>query len=116
MSARFIPATVHGVLDHLVSGVDLAAPALLCLEGAAAFAPRVAGDLGAGHSLLVTGYELGLARVVPMPARLALGTAKGVLGGVAVALRFRRERPALLAAARDPGRLDAPVAETSEKG
>ena len=77
MSVRFIPTTVHGTLDYLASGVNFAAPALLRLEGAAALAPRVVGSLGAGYSLM-TDYELGLARVVPMPAHLALDATKGV--------------------------------------
>ena len=80
MSLRVIPTGVHGTLDYLASGVNLILPWLLRLEDEppAALTPRLAGGMGAGYSL-ITDYELGAVKVLPMPAHLALDAAKGVL-------------------------------------
>ena len=80
MNVRVIPTGVHGVLDYLASGTNLAWPGLLRLEDAprAALAPRLVGAAGAIYSLL-TDYELGALRLLPMPAHLALDAAKGAL-------------------------------------
>lgn len=78
MNVRVIPTGAHGVLDYLASGVNLAFPWLLGLRDApwAALVPRIDGAAGAGYSL-ITDYELGALKVVPMPAHLALDAAKG---------------------------------------
>ena len=79
MNLRLIPTRVHGVLDYLASGVNLAFPGLLGLHDApwAAHVPRIDGLAGAGYSL-ITDYELGVLKVLPMPAHLAFDAAKGV--------------------------------------
>ena len=71
MSLRVIPTQVHGVLDHLTGGALLAAPGLLGLgdEPRAALTLRLAGGGAAAYGLL-TDYEIGLARLLPMPAHL----------------------------------------------
>ncbi len=79
MNVRIIPTGVHGALDYLASGVNLAFPRLLGLHDApwAARAPRIDGVAGAGYSL-ITDYELGALKVLPMPVHLAFDAAKGV--------------------------------------
>ena len=77
---RFIPTSVHGVLDYAASGFNLVAPGLLGLKDspAASIMPRLIGSVGTTYSLL-TDYELGLVRTIPMPVHLALDAAKGTL-------------------------------------
>jgi hypothetical protein len=79
MNVRIIPTGVHGALDYLASGVNLAFPRLLGLHDApwAARVPRIDGVAGAGYSL-ITDYELGALKVLPMPVHLAFDAAKGV--------------------------------------
>ena len=79
MNLRLIPTSVHGVLDYLASGVNLAFPGLLGLHDAqwAALVPRIDGLAGASYSL-ITDYELGALKVLPMPAHLAFDAAKGL--------------------------------------
>lgn len=72
-----IPTKAHGVLDYVTAGALLAAPGLLRLEGASAVVPRVTGATATAYSS-VTDYELGLRRLLPMPAHLALDAASGV--------------------------------------
>ncbi len=79
MNARVIPTGLHGVLDYLASGVNLTFPRLLGLQDApwAATVPRLDGVAGLAYSLL-TDYELGAIRALPMPLHLALDAAKGL--------------------------------------
>jgi len=79
MNLRVIPTGVHGVLDYLASGINLIFPRLLGLHDApwAALVPRIDGVAGAGYSL-ITDYELGALKVLPMPTHLAFDAAKGV--------------------------------------
>jgi hypothetical protein len=79
MNQRVIPTGVHGALDYLASGVNLALPRLLGLNDApwAAIVPRIDGVAGASYSLL-TVYELGVFKVLPMPVHLTFDAAKGV--------------------------------------
>src|SRR4028119_633558 len=79
MNVRIIPTGVHGPLDYLASGVNLAFPRLLGLYDApwATIVPRIDGVAGVGYSL-VTNYELGVLKALPMPAHLALDAAKGL--------------------------------------
>ena len=80
MSVRFIPTSVHGMLDYLTGSVLLAAPELFGLKDvpSSALAPRLAGGGAAAYSLL-TDYELGAVKVLPMPAHLVLDAASGAL-------------------------------------
>jgi hypothetical protein len=77
---RFISTRVHGVLDYLMGLLLLAAPYLLGFaDGSAAqYVPQALGAALLGASLL-TNYELGLMRVIPMPMHLMLDFASGAL-------------------------------------
>ena len=80
MTLRVIPTWVHGVLDYVTGGALLSAPELFSLKNVppAARAFRLAGCGAVAYSLL-TDYELGLVRLLPMPAHLALDAMSGVL-------------------------------------
>jgi SPW repeat-containing protein len=79
MNVRIIPTGVHGLLDYLAVGVNLAFPRLLGLHDApwAATVPRIDSLAGLGCSL-ITDYELGVLKELPMPAHLKLDAAKGL--------------------------------------
>jgi hypothetical protein len=94
MNLRVIPTGVHGTLDYLASGINLAFPRLLGLRDApwAAIVPRIDGVAGASYSLLTD------ACAPDVRCR------KGPLHGrVAMAVRIRQEGHPLLAAARADG-------------
>jgi hypothetical protein len=71
---------MHGVLDYLTAGVLIAAPSLLGFRkgGAQTWLPMALGAGTIAYSLL-TDYELGLVKVIPMPVHLALDAANGAL-------------------------------------
>lgn len=75
---RFVSTKIHGVLDYA------AVPALLALPRLLGWSPRLTRLLTGsavgllGYSLL-TRYELGVKRILPMPAHLALDAASGGL-------------------------------------
>ena len=75
---RVIPTQVHGVLDYLTGGTLLLVPKVLGLNGVPASARvlRLAGGGAILYSLL-TDYELGVVRLLPMPAHLAMDAASG---------------------------------------
>ncbi len=77
---RVISTRAHGVIDYLSGGMLLSAPSLLGLTEVPASARvfRLAGGGAALYSLL-TDYELGLFKVLPMPVHLALDAANGAL-------------------------------------
>ena len=79
MYVRIIPTGVHGILDYLAVGDNLAFPRLLGLRDAplAAAVPRVDCLAGLGYSL-ITDYELGVLKALPMPAHLTFDAAKGL--------------------------------------
>jgi hypothetical protein len=70
---RFIPTKVHGIVDYLTGILLIAAPWLLNFDnnGPATWIPVL---LGAGIILysLLTDYELGAFKALPMPAHLWL--------------------------------------------
>ena len=78
MNQRGVSTRTHGVLDLASAGALLAAPGLLGLEkdSRAASVLRMAGGGAAAYSML-TDYEFGLVRVLPMRAHLALDAASG---------------------------------------
>ena len=81
---RFIPTRVHGVLDYLMGLLLIAAPWLFGFADAENEAARwIPVILGAGVILysLMTRYELGVARIIPMSTHLALD----VIGGIFLA-------------------------------
>jgi hypothetical protein len=77
---RFIPTRVHGMLDYGVGLVLILAPYLLGFaDGTAAQVVPQALGLGAILYALLTDYELGALRVIPMPVHLLLDAASGLL-------------------------------------
>jgi SPW repeat len=77
---RVISTKTHGAIDYMTGAALLAAPALLGIsdEPAASRVLRGAGLAAAAYSLL-TDYEFGLVRVIPMPTHLAIDAASDVL-------------------------------------
>lgn len=78
MIAKLIPTRIHGVLDYLFGIMYIALPLLLGWPQPAATILMV---LGAGvlvYSVL-TRYELGLLKLLPMPAHLVLDLLGGLL-------------------------------------
>jgi hypothetical protein len=77
---RFIPTRVHGFLDYGVGLLLIVAPWLLGFAngGAETWVPVV---LGAGALLysMLTRYELGLAKVIPMRVHLGLDVMSGIV-------------------------------------
>ncbi len=83
MSVRFIPTSVHGMIDHGVAPTLIAAPAIFRLrdDSPEGLVARVVGGVEAVYSNL-TDYEMSMKNVVPMPVHLALDG----LGGAALAI------------------------------
>jgi hypothetical protein len=77
---RFIPTKVHGVLDYTVGGFIAASPWILGFArgGAETKVPEAAGKAAVVYSLL-TDYEWGVKKVIPMRQHLMLDLASGVL-------------------------------------
>jgi len=80
MTVRFIPTQAHAVLDYLSGGALVALPKVLGItdEPRAAQVLQVAGGSAAAYSLL-TDYELGLVKVLPMRTHLLLDAGSGAL-------------------------------------
>src|SRR5215204_24999 len=80
MNLRFIPTRVHGILDYVNGSALLAAPELLRTkdELRAALVSRLVGG-GATASTLMTDFELGAVKAIPMPIHLTLDAATGAL-------------------------------------
>jgi hypothetical protein len=83
MRLRFIPTSVHGMIDHGVAPTLIAAPAIFDLRDGSpeGLVPRIVGAVEAVYSNL-TDYEMSLKNVVPMPIHLALDA----VGGAALVL------------------------------
>jgi hypothetical protein len=80
VSLRVIPTNVHGVIDYLAGGALYATPALLGLSDVPASARTLRFASGAAiASSMLTDYELGVVKVVPMPVHLTLDVASGAL-------------------------------------
>ena len=77
---RFIPTRVHGMLDYGVGALLIVVPYLLGFaDGTAAqWVPQFLGLVAIGGALM-TDYELGVMRVIPMPVHLGIDIASGVL-------------------------------------
>ncbi len=84
---RFIPTGVHGVMDYLVGVLLIGIPFIvgfgtgaetgIAVGNAATYVPVLLG-FGTIIYSLCTNYELGVLRVIPMRAHLALDAAAGV--------------------------------------
>jgi SPW repeat len=77
---RFMSTRMHGMADYLVGIILILAPYLLGFaDGTAAqYVPQIVGVGTIIYSLL-TDYELGAMRVIPMPVHLGLDFASGLL-------------------------------------
>lgn len=77
---RFIPTRVHGYLDYLMAVLLIVSPWLFDFDEreAAKWVAIAIGVVTAVYSLL-TNYELGMARLIPMPAHLGLDLLGGVI-------------------------------------
>ena len=77
---RFMTTRMHGMADYLVGIILILAPYILGFaDGSAAqWVPQI---LGAGTIVysLLTDYELGAMRVIPMPVHLGIDFASGLL-------------------------------------
>ncbi len=80
MSLRVIPTSVHGVIDYVAGGALYATPALLGLGDVPASARTLRlASAGAIGSSLMTDYEAGVVKLVPMPVHLTLDVMSGAL-------------------------------------
>jgi len=77
---RFISTRTHGVLDYVVGALLIVVPYILGFaDGTAAqWVPQLLGLVAIGGAML-TDYELGVMRVIPMPAHLMLDIGSGAL-------------------------------------
>ena len=77
---RFISTRTHGVLDYGVGALLLVVPYILGFaDGTAAqWVPQFHGLVAIGGALM-TDYELGVMRVIPMPVHLGIDIASGAL-------------------------------------
>jgi hypothetical protein len=73
---RPIPTLAHGVIDYSVSGVLLAAPELMGFGPEGSGAARMFGAGGMMYSMM-TRYEMGAFKVLPMRAHLVLDMVSG---------------------------------------
>lgn len=80
MAIRVLPTRTHGIIDHLTGSTLVWGPTLLGMDNdsVSTRASRVAGGGATAYSLL-TDYELGARRILPMPAHLALDAVSGTL-------------------------------------
>jgi hypothetical protein len=78
---KIIPTRVHGILDYAVGLILLFAPNIFGfadVQGPAVWVPRVIAILALLQSLM-TRYELGLVKVLPMRMHLAVDYVAGLL-------------------------------------
>jgi drug/metabolite transporter (DMT)-like permease len=78
--AGLIPTRVHGILDYLLGLLLIASPWIFGFndEDTAKWVPIIIGAAVLVYSLL-TDYELGAVRAIPMPVHLLLDFAGGVV-------------------------------------
>ena len=79
MQVRVVPTKVHGVIDYATVPALAVAPKVLHLNGrrSSALIPRAVALAGAVVAPL-TDYELGLERIIPMRAHLAVDAVSGL--------------------------------------
>lgn len=79
MNLRVIPTKVHGAVDMATGPALIAAPTLLRMNGnkGATIPPRALGAAAIVKALL-TDYEFGLKRLLPMRTHLALDAVGGI--------------------------------------
>lgn len=77
---RFVPTRMHGIMDYLIGIVLFLAPEIFGFSevgGAAVLIPRIVGVLILGQAL-VTNFELGLFKILPMTAHLGMDYVVGL--------------------------------------
>lgn len=74
------PTRVHGIIDYVVAVILIVAPFVLGFAdgGPAQWVPILIGLLTIASSLL-TRYELGVVRVIPMPGHLLIDILAGIV-------------------------------------
>lgn len=80
-SIRFLPTSIHGVLDYVVGIILILTPWIFGfsdLRGVAMWTPIVLGAAIVVYSLL-TNYEFGLIKAIPMTYHLGLDYIIGIL-------------------------------------
>ena len=94
---RFIPTWFHGIVDYLTVGTLAVVPRILGWNKPATTALTVASGGLLTYSML-TRYQLGLIKVLPMPVHLTLDAMSGVALCSAPFLipASKKQRPALL--------------------
>jgi hypothetical protein len=77
---RFIPTSIHGIIDFVVGALLIAAPWLFGFDrgGAETWIPVILGVSAIGYSLC-TQYEYGVYPVISMPTHLTLDAGSGIL-------------------------------------
>ena len=77
---RMIPTKVHGILDYLVGALLIAVPWLFdCADNRPATSIAVVMGITAFVYSLITRYELGALRLIPMKVHLGLDFMSGLL-------------------------------------
>ncbi|MEO7904555.1 MAG: hypothetical protein ABIR91_02035 [Candidatus Saccharimonadales bacterium] len=81
MSLRFIPTKVHGVLDYIVAVALIFAPMIFGFKDVGGAAVAIPVILGIGLFLysLLTNYEWGVFKAIPMPIHLMFDIAASIL-------------------------------------
>lgn len=77
---RIIPTRIHGMLDYGIGLLLIVSPWLFGFNegGPETWIPIILGVAAIAYSL-ITDYELGIARVIPMPVHLMLDLGSGIL-------------------------------------
>lgn len=104
---------VHGALDYLTAGALVAAPRLLGWDGRVTRLLTYAGTGAAAYSLL-TRYEWGALKVLPMPAHLLLDAGSGALMVAAPFTLVQHEGEAIAAALIGVGLFELTVAALTQ--
>ncbi len=81
MKLRFLPQSIHGILDYAVAVTLIAAPFILDFRADSEFAHwlSVAAGVGLFVYSLLTDYSVGALSAIPFKAHLALDAAAGSL-------------------------------------
>jgi hypothetical protein len=79
-SFRILPTRMHAILDYIIGVVLLLAPEIFGFSeagGAAVLIPRIVGVLILGQALM-TNFELGVFKILPMSAHLGIDYLVGI--------------------------------------
>ena len=104
-----ISTRVHGVLDYMTVGTLIAGPRMMRWDERVTRLTTYAGVGVLGYSLM-TRYELGLIKALPMPAHLMLDAGGGMLLAAAPFTLVKSEGTAVVAALIGVGLFEITVA------